>query len=90
MPMKHEFREELIEILSQRGRKGLAVTLIAQIVYNNHNSLFNQGQCFYDLRVRIQRYLWTQSQRKGTPFTHISRGIYALRRGYVHQTRLPL
>ena len=43
MPAKHEYREELIEILSQRGRKGLAVTLIAQIVFNNHNTLFNHG-----------------------------------------------
>ncbi|MCF0189272.1 MAG: hypothetical protein HUK04_07260 [Bacteroidaceae bacterium] len=88
--MRHEYRDELIEILSQRGRKGLAVSVISLLVFNNHNELFGPEQCYPDLRHRLQRYLWTQSKKRGSVFVHVSHGVYALKRQRPKQLSLPL
>lgn len=88
--MRHEYKNELIDILSQQGRKGLAVAVIARLIFNNRNELFAPEQHFERLHIQLQRYLWTQSKRRNSMFTHVKHGVYALRHPRARQLILEL
>lgn len=79
--MRHEYRNELLAILSRRPGKGLPLGSIVRIVYNSHTSLFTSAPDFGKLYSSIGQYLRRQSLKKESPFVRCKkRGYYTVRR----------
>lgn len=79
--MRHEFRNELLEVIGRSKSKGLQLGVIVRIIYNRHTSLFATGLDFDALYNHIGYYLRRESKKKDSPFVRgKKRGSYMVRR----------
>ncbi len=87
--MKNLYYNELVHIL-MANPDGLRVGKIARHIYNSDVDLFDCNAIgkFGKIHRELQRYLWTQSRKKRSPFERRSWGIYAVRRNFVYQLEL--
>lgn len=77
--VKDMYHRDIVGILLDSGRNGIRLCRIARKVYNMHVDLFNADLNYYDLRTTIGRYLWRETQKPESMFTHREYGVYALK-----------
>jgi hypothetical protein len=87
--MKNAHYNEMVRLLMDNP-DGLKVRKIARCIYNGEVSLFDSdaGEKFQKIHKSVSRFLWTQSQRKRSPFERRGWGTYALKPKFVVQLEL--
>ena len=86
--MNNIYHRDIIEILLECGRDGLRIKNIARRIYNKHVDFFIKDIEYCELRDSIGHYLWEQSQRHESPFTHTRYGTYAIKPDFAIQLDL--
>lgn len=82
------YHRDIIEILLECGREGLRIKNIARRIYNRHADFFVTDIDYSEIRNSVGRYLWEQSQRHESPFTHARYGTYAIKPDFAIQLDL--
>ena len=87
--MKNSYYNELVHIL-MANPQGVRVGKIARHIYNSDVDLFDRdtNNKFSRIHAELQRYLWTQSRKKRSPFERVGWGLYGLKRPFVVQLEL--
>lgn len=72
------YDREILQILSEAGRKGLSIAKIARHVFNRHNNLF-EVVAYEDVRRSVAGYLMKNSKQKNSYVEKTEeRGVYRL------------
>lgn len=72
------YEKEIIQILTEAGRKGLSVHKISMHIFNAHNDFFNTVDKEEISRI-VYSYLHRHSQSPDSPIEHTGkRGVYRL------------
>lgn len=77
--MNNIYYRDIIELLLPHGKEGLKLSLIVRYIYNQHVDMFNDSIKYEDIYKAVGSFLWKQSQKRETPFTHNSYGVYAIK-----------
>lgn len=77
--MNNIYYRDIIELLLPHGKEGLKLSLIVRYIYNQHVDMFNDSIKYEDIYKTVGSFLWKQSQKRETPFTHNSYGVYAIK-----------
>ena len=82
------YHRDIIEILLECGSDGLRIKNLARRIYNKHVDFFVSDIEYNEIRDCIGRYLWEQSKRNESPFTHTRYGTYAIKPDFAIQLDL--
>ncbi len=85
MTMRNEYHRDIISILLEKGSDGCMARDIARQIYNRHYGLFATELVYHDIQRQVRLYLWRQSRLPGTPFMHLSWGVYAIKPDFAVQ-----
>lgn len=87
--MKNTYYKQIIELLTNRP-EGMRPCKIAKHIYNTHCGLFEDEDLYQQIYRSIRHYLWEQSNKNDTPFSHKDnkRGVYTLKNSFVTQLEL--
>lgn len=77
--MNNIYYRDIIELLLPHGKDGVKLSLIVRHIYNQHVDMFNNTINYEELYKVVGSFLWKQSQKRESPFTHNSYGIYAIK-----------
>ncbi len=77
--MNNIYYRDIIELLLPHGKEGLKLSLIVRYIYNQHVDMFNDSIKYEDIYKAVGLFLWKQSQKRESPFTHNSYGVYAIK-----------
>ncbi len=77
--MNNVYYRDLIEILLPCGKQGMKLNNIVRRIYNLHTDLFCTDVVYDEIYKNISFFLWRESRKKETPFTHTSHGVYAIK-----------
>lgn len=77
--MNNIYHRDIVDILLQAGPDGMRLCNIARNIYNRHADLFASDVVYEDIHYSVMTYLWRESQRKRSIFTHLAYGVYAIK-----------
>lgn len=77
--MNNIYYRDIIELLLQHGKEGRKLSQIVRHIYNQHVDLFDNSIRYEDIYKTVGLFLWKQSQKRESPFTHNSYGIYSIK-----------
>ena len=77
--MNNIYYRDIIELLLQHGKDGVKLSAIVKYIYNQHVDMFNDSIKYEDIYKAVGSFLWKQSQKRESPFTHNSYGVYAIK-----------
>lgn len=77
--MNNIYYRDIIELLLPHGKEGLKLSLIVRYIYNQHVDMFNDSIKYEDIYKAVGSFLWKQSQKRESPFTHNAYGVYAIK-----------
>ena len=86
--MNNIYYRDIIELLLPHGKEGLKLSLIVRHIYNQHVDMFNDSISFEDIYKAVGSFLWKQSQKRESPFTHNSYGVYSIKQDVAVQLDL--
>ena len=77
--MNNIYYRDIIELLLPHGKGGLKLSQIVRHIYNQHVDLFDNSIRYEDIYKAVGLFLWKQSQKRESPFTHNSYGVYSIK-----------
>lgn len=77
--MNNIYYRDIIELLLPHGKEGVKLSLIVRYIYNQHVDMFNNSIKYEELYKLVGSFMWKQSQKRESPFTHNSYGVYAIK-----------
>ena len=77
--MNNIYYRDIIELLLPHGKEGLKLSLIVRYIYNQHVDMFNDSISYEDIYKPVGSFLWKQSLKRESPFTHNSYGVYSIK-----------